>query len=629
MALVDDAMPALAQFAMPVEAWLSLAVTAAVFLALQFHRGGNTDVLFLGGVVAVVLLGVIPPEAALAGFANPAVLMIGALFVVAAGLRSTGVLDGVGHRLLGTARTATTALARLSVAVVGASAFINNTPVVAMLVPVVIDWCRRRGISPSRLLIPLSYLAILGGTCTLIGTSTNIVVNGLLQDEYAARAAGDPAFRQALAGMTLFEIGRVGLPCAVVGVLYLIVVGSRRLPDRTELVELLDEERREYLVELLVQPECRLIGQTIEGAGLRHLRGLFLIEIDRDDEVLTPVAPEDVIRAGDRLVFTGVVTTIVDLVKIPGLVPAADTVYEIQAAGRAGRRLSEAVVSKSSPLVGQTVRQAGFRQLYGAAVVAVHRNGARLPSKVGDVILEPGDTLLLQTRTGFPDRFRHSPDFYLVADVQGSEPHRRDRAWIAGALVVGLVAWVAGSTALGAGSMPALALAAAAVAGLMIVTRCLSAAEARAAIDLQVLVTIASALGLGYSLTTSGAAGAIARGLVGAVGSGHPYVLLAALYLLALVFTELITNAAVAAMLFPLAVATAATSGLSPRPFVMAITLAASLSFITPVGYQTNLMVMGPGGYRPRDYFRVGWPLGLLMAAVAVVLIPRVWPFCL
>ncbi|MBN2023605.1 MAG: anion permease [Pirellulales bacterium] len=620
-------MSPLAILGMPTEGWLSLLVTAAVFAGLQISRGGSTDLLFAGGLVAVVVLGVIPPESALAGFANPAVLMIGALFIVAAGLRGTGVLDAIGHRLLGTALDARGALVRLSVAVAGISAFVNNTPVVAMFVPTVIDWCRRRGVSPSRLLIPLSYLAILGGTCTLVGTSTNIVVNGLLQDEHAARADGDPAFRRQLRGMSLFEIGWVGLPCTVVGALYLLLIGRRRLPDRTELIERLDEQRREYLVEMLVRDDCRLIGQTVERAGLRHLRGLFLIEIDRDGEILTPVAPEDVIRAGDRLVFTGVVTTIVDLVKIPGLVPAGDIAYEIHPAQRGARRLSEAVVSSSSPLVGRTVREAGFRRLYNAAVVAVHRNGARLPSKVGEVVLEVGDTLLLQTRAGFPDQFRHSADFFLVADVEGSEPRRSDRAWLAGALVAGLIGWLGASTALGAGSMPGLALAALAVAGLMVVSRCLSMAEARAAVDLQVLVTIACALGLGHALTESGAAGAIAQGLVGAVGSSHPYVLLAAMYLLALVFTELITNVAVAAMLFPLAVATAAASGLSPRPFVMAVALAASLSFVTPVGYQTNLMVMGPGGYKPRDYFRVGWPLGLLLAVVAVALIPQVWPF--
>lgn len=592
-------------------------VVLAVFATMLWRRGAPTDLLFLGGLVAVTTLGVISPAESLAGFANPAVITIGALFVVAAGLRSTGVLDWIGNRLLGPARTAGAALLRLSVVVVGTSAFINNTPVVAMFVPLVLDWCRKRGLSPSRILIPLSYLAIMGGTCTLIGTSTNLVINGMLKEE------GMPS-------MSLFEIGRVGLPCALVGAFYLLLFGQRLLPNRTDLIEQLGEQRREYLVEMLVEPGCRLIGKTVEEAGLRHLRGLFLIEVDRTDEVITPVAPEDVIHLGDRLIFTGVVTTIVDLVKIPGLVPATDMTYQLQSQGPRLRHLSEAVISKSSPLIGNTVRQANFRRLYNAAVVAVHRNGARLRGKIGDIELEAGDTLLLQTRTEFASRFRHSRDFYLVASVEGSRPPRHDRAWIAIGLLGTLILWLGAATWFShRGLWPGLAepaVAAIAIAGLMVLSRCLPVSEARAAIDLQVLITIGAALGLGRSLEKSGAADALAAFLVHSVGN-DPRLLLAVIYILALLFTELITNVAVAAMLFPFGIATASACGYSPRPFVMAIALAASLSFITPIGYQTNLMVLGPGGYQPRDYLRVGWPLAVLIAATAMVLIPIVWPF--
>lgn len=620
-------------------AWISLVVTLAVFAGLQVRRRVPADLLFVGGLVAVTLFGVIPPEDAVAGFANPAVLMIGSLFVVAAALRATGVLDWIGVQLLGTATTAGQALMRLSLTVVGISAFINNTPVVAMLVPVVLDWCRKRGVSPSRLLIPVSYFAILGGTCTMIGTSTNIVINGLLAKSQVIdrqRPADEryaPEFRAQLREMTLLEIGQVGLPCALIGAVYLLTAGRRLLPDRSELVEQLGEQRREYTVEMLVQPDCRLIGKTVEQAGLRHLRGLFLIEIDRDEEVITPVTPSDIIHAGDRLIFTGVVTTIVDLVRIPGLVPAADITYEITATGRRPRRLSEAVISKSSPLIGTTVRAANFRQLYNAAVVAVHRNGARLRGKIGDIVLRAGDTLLLQTRTEFASRFRHSPDFYLVADVEGSQPRRRDRAGMAVLLVLVLVGWLAATSFLSRegifGGLASPAVAAVTVAGLMVFFRCLPIGEARASVDLQVLITVAAALGLGRALTESGAAEAVARLLVEGVGSSHPYLLLTVLYVLALVFTELITNTAVAIMLFPVGVAMAAAAGLSPRPFIMAIALAASLSFVTPIGYQTNLMVMGPGGYQPRDYMRVGWPLVAVVTITALVLIPRVWPFAL
>ena len=622
-----------------------MAVTLAVFLGLQQRRNIPADLLFLGGLVVVTLCGVITPAEALSGFANPAVVTIAALFVVAAGLRSTGVLDSIGNLLLGTATSVGSASRRLGGVVLSISAFINNTPVVAMFVPVVLAWCRRRGISPSRVLLPISYVAIMGGTCSLIGTSTNIIVNGLLREEQQREArrlaevgaegamyAHLPGFHEQLGGMTLFEIGRVGFPVAVFGSAYLIFVGYRLLPNRSELVEQLDEQRREYMVEMLVQPECRLIGKTVEQAGLRHLRGLFLIEIDRDDDVVTPVTPDDVIRAGDRLIFTGVVSTILDLVQIPGLVPAADLTYEIHPKRRMGRHLSEAVVSSSSPLVGTTVRHANFRRLYNAAVVAVHRNGAQLRRKIGDIVLRAGDTLLLQTRTEFSHAFRNNRDFFLVADVEDSQPRRHERAWLAVGLVVALIGWLFIGTwfqpegmAAGFGSA---AIAALTIAGLMIVGRCIPAAEARNAVDLQVLVTIAAALGLGRALTESGAAEAIAQTVVGGAGR-NPYVLLIGFYALTVVFTELISNAAVAAMLFPLGVALAAAGGFSPRPFAMALAMGASLSFITPVGYQTNLMVMGPGGYQPRDYLRAGLPLMIIAGVLVLTLVPYVWPFAL
>ncbi len=633
---------------MSLHALISLLVTLAVFVVLQMRRGAPTDVLFMGGLMVVTLLGVVSPTEALAGFANPALLTVGALFVVAAGLQTTGVLDRIGQHLLGNARNTTSAMWRLSVVLAGTSAFVTNTAVVAMFVPVVLDWCRRRGISPSRLLIPVSYLAIMGGTCTLIGTSTNLIVNSLLKDQYQKEqflvTQGDghyeslPGFHEQLRQMSMFEIGKVGLPCTIVGACCLLLLRRRLLPNRTELLEQFDERRREYLVEMLVQPECRLVGKTVGEAGLRQLRGLFLIEISREDELITPVTPSDMIHAGDRLVFTGVVTTIVDLEKIPGLVPAADLSYEVHPHQRQQRHLTEVVLSSSSPLMGRTVRSANFRERYNAAVVAVHRNGTRLPRKIGDIELEPGDTLLLQTRHEFAPRYRHSRDFYLVADVEGSQPRRHHRAWLAAGLMLLLIVWLSltswlpDTSPLAGFASPAIA--ALAIAGLMVVSHCVAAAEARSVIDLQVLLTIAAALGLGQALTVSGAAEHIAGWLAGGTGAmvssdsaAYPYVLLAVLYLLTVLFTETISNNAVAVMLFPIGVAMAAASGLNPRPFVMAIALAASMSFLTPIGYQTNLMVMGPGGYRPRDYLRAGWPVALLVGITAWILIPVFWPF--
>ncbi len=634
-------------FLEPYFPWIAIGVTILVFLGLQTRRGVPTDLLFILGAALVTAVGIISPEEAFRGLANPAVVTIGALLVVAEGLQRTGVLDWIGRHLLGAIQTERGALVRLMMTLLATSAFMLNTAVVAMMAPVVVDWCRRRQVSPSRLLMPVSYLAILGGTCTLVGTSTTLVANAILDREHQQRTVEDDrlaslhgedaeevrARRRFTAGsapLTLFEIGRVGLPCALVGAGFLLLLSRRLLPNRTDMIEQLGEQRREYLLEMQVQADCPLIGQSVEAAGLRHLPGLFLIEIDRDGDIRTPVSPVERIHAGDRLVFTGVVSTIVDLEKIPGLVPAADSTFEFHPTQRHQRRLTEAVLSRTSPLIGTTVRKANFRRLYNAAVVAVHRNGVRLTNKIGNIRLEPGDTLLLQTRDEFVTAYRNSRDFYLVSSVEGWQSRLHHKATLAAALAVGLIVWLIVGMWPGlegqVGNLGSPALAATTVAALMVATGCLRVADARASIDIRVILTIAGALGLGHALQSSGAAGMMATGMVRLVGD-HPYLLLIAVYLLTVVLTEAISNNAVAAMLVPLAIAVAWEGGHNPRPFIMAITLAASLSFITPIGYQTNLMVMGPGGYRPSDYARCGTPLAIAIGITALILIPRVWPF--
>ncbi|MCG8449053.1 MAG: SLC13 family permease [Pirellulales bacterium] len=618
---------------------IALAVTAFIFLAMQRRRAVPIDLLFLVGLVIVTLTGVLTTGQALAGFSNKAVILIGALFAASAGLRSTGALDWLGNRLLGGASTERSALVRLAATVVPASSFVLNTPLVAMLAPVVVDWCRRRSISPSRLLIPLSYLTILGGICTLIGTSTTLVINGKL-NAMVVEGGHAPEFAARIGELSFFEITSIGIPLALIGVAYMILVAPRRLPDRTELIEQLGEHRRDYLVEMQVQPNCPLIGKTVQNAGLRHLPGLFLIEIDRGGETITPVSPADTVKQGDHLVFTGIVTTIADLERIPGLVPAADTTYETQPAERARRQLTEAVLSRTSPLIGLTVRETEFRKRYNAAVVAVHRNGERLTNKVGSIRLEPGDTLLLQTRNEFVESHRNSPDFYLVSRVGATTARRHDRALLAGLLFTGLILWLTVSSLfsdqLAWGNWTSSdihAIAGIAIVLAMILARCMTASEARSAIDLQVLLTIGAALGIGEALDRSKAAAWLAQALVDsttALGIGvdwKPYLLLALVYVISHLFTETITNVAVAATMIPIAVSIAVAGPYDPRPFIIAVTLAASLSFVTPIGYQTNLMVMGPGGYQPRDYWRVGWPLALLITVSALWLIPWLWPF--
>ena len=582
-------------------------VLVAVIMVALWRDWAPSDVLFLGAVVLLALVGVITPKEALSGFSNAGMITVALLFVVAAAMRDTGVLDYVGTTVLGGARTERSAMVRLSLTVLPLSAFLNNTPIVAMFIPVVMEWCRRVRVSPSKLLIPLSYLTLLGGTITLIGTSTNLVVHGLMIE------AGMEGFR-------LFDLAPVGIPYAIIGVVYLLTLGRKLLPERQDLLEHFGENRREYLVEMEVQAGYKFIGRSVEEAGLRHLPGLFLIEIERDGETISPVGPDDRLLAGDRLVFTGVVSSIVELEKVPGLVPAADPGYEADPAAQMSRTLVEVVISNTSPLIGQTIRDADFRAHYGAAVLAVHRGGERVQQKIGDIGLQMGDTLLLQVRDHFVRARRNDPAFFLVTAVQDWRPLRRDRAWIAALAFLALLVLMTTE-------LIDTVLAVGLIAGLLWVTRCISTSEARKSVELPVLVTIAAAFGVGAALENSGAAALLAGGLVHATQGLGPLAALAAIYLFASLTTEVITNNAVAVLLFPICLETARLYGVDPLPFLMALTFAASASFMTPIGYQTNMMVYGPGGYRFADFVRVGAPLQLLLWPVAVLLIPLFFPF--
>jgi len=592
------------------EFWITIAVVG-VTLFLLMREVAPPDIIFVGALVALVLAGVLKTKDAFSGFASPGVLMVGALFMVAAALRETGAMDYLGQHMQGRVKTESAALAVTAGVGVTTSALLNNTTIVAMLLPVLMDWCRKRNVSPSRLLMPLSFFTILGGTCTLIGTSTNLVVQSNLADNNMPL-------------MTFFELGKVGVPCAVLGTIYLLTLGRWLLPDRKELLEQLEESRREYLVEMVVEPNCRLIGQSIEAAGLRALPGLFLIEIDRQGNILAPVTPVETVQQGDRLVFTGIVDTIVDLKKIPGLTPATAAMYDITTRGQpGGRQLCEAVISSTSPLIGKTIKEADLRARYNAAVVAVHRNGARLTNKLGDTVLRPGDTLLLQTGAHFNRAQRNSPDFYLVSDVADSRPLRHEQARIALVLFVVLIGLLATESITHIDPM----ISSFAIAALMVVFRCISTADARQAVEWPLLVSIAASFGLGKALEVSGVAKVVAEVIVQSTHSFGPIAALAAIYFGTMVLNEMITNNGAANLSFPFALGVAKALEVSPRPFVMAVALAASYAFSSPIGYQTHMMVYGPGGYRFTDFMKVGVPLNLLLWITSVGLIQYFWPF--
>ncbi|MDE2139847.1 MAG: SLC13 family permease [Gammaproteobacteria bacterium] len=588
---------------MPFHAWVAIAVTVLCLIALATTSVG-TDVVMVAAITVLMLFRVVTPEQAFSGFANDSVLSIAALFVVAAGLRETGAMGYLIRRIFGQPRSVAEAQIRMMLPVASLSAFMNNTPLVATLLPAVNDWARRQGISPSKLLIPLSYAAIFGGTCTLIGTSTNLVVNGLLTSQAHLR------------GMGLFELAWIGVPCALIGIGYVLLASRWLLPPRVPVMTQL-QDAREYTVEMMVESGSPLENLSIKAAGLRQLPGLFLVEIERAGKILPAIGPEERLQGGDRLVFAGITGSVVDLQGIKGLKPATDQIFKLHSP-RVSRTLIEAVVAPSCPLIGKTIRDGKFRSAYSAVVVAVARDGRRIQKKIGDIELKPGDTLLLETDHDFPKRHENSRDFLLLRPIEGSVFPRYGRSWLAWLILLGMV------LAKGLNILP-LAPAAFVAAGLMILARCCTATSARKSLDIPLLITIAASFGLGQALAISGAAAHIAHYLL-ALTQQDPRWLLVAIYGVTMLLTEIVTHSAAAVIVFPIAFATTQALGLHFMPFAIAITMAASASFATPIGYATNLMVYGPGGYRFSDYLRFGAPLNLLMWLVAMMIIPHIWP---
>lgn len=585
------------------EAWVATGIVVLCFAGLAWGRIQPYLVL-LAGLTLLLVLGILQPAAALAGFGNPGITTIGALYVVVAGLRQTGGLTLFARSALGRPKTVSQARLRLMTPVMGASAFMNNTPVVAMLIPAVTEWARALRLSPTQLLIPLSYFAILGGLCTMIGTSTNLVVNGLWME------AGNPA-------LTLFEITPLGLVCAVVGSIGLLLMSPWLLPNRGSGDSAL-RNPREYAVEMVVSASGPLPGQTIEKAGLRHLPQLYLLEISRQGNTLPMVSPTEVLQANDQLVFVGVLDSVIDLQRTPGLEVATNQVFKLDS-DRSARILAEAVVAPECAVAGKSIREGRFRTRYNAAIIAVSRNGERLRQRIGDIVLQPGDALLVECMPSFVVSMRNSRDFFLVSQIDGAAPPNRDRVGVAIAILLGMVV----SAGTGLLSMLEASMVA---AGLMIATRCCSQRAALAQIDFPLLLTIGAAFGLGRALQETGAATALAHALLGLVGE-HPWLALAAIAVTVSLLTEFVTNNAAAVIGFPIAIAAANQLGVNPMPFIMVLMIAASASFATPLGYQTNLMVYGAGRYTLSEFMRIGVPMNALVAMVAVVTAPLIWPF--
>ena len=584
------------------QAWLTLGVIGGIF-AILIATEASTDVVLVGAVTVLMVAGVLTPKEALAGLSNEGIVTIAVLYVVVAGLEATGGNTIITEKFLSRPKSVTGALMKMMFPVTFVSAFMNNTPVVAMFLPAVNDWAKQNRISVSKLMIPLSYAAVLSGTVTMISTATNLLVNGMLLE-----AKGH--------SMQMFELTWVGIPITIVGVLFVVAFNRWLLPDRRAAMEQFGDTR-EYSVEMTVDSAGPLAGKTVEQAGLRQLPNTFLAEIEREGEIMPAVGPDVKLKANDRLVFVGVVGAVVDLQKIRGLKPATDQIFKLDSP-RERRCLIEAVVSPRCPIIGMTIREGEFRSLYNAVVIAVARSGERINKKIGDIVLQAGDTLLVEAHPSFADNQRNSHHFYLVSRVEGSSLVNHERAYVALAILLAMVL-VASLTSLGMLKSAMLA------SGAMLLTGCCTSGQARRSVEWKVILAVAAAFALGSAVEKSGLAKAVAESLTAAAG-GDPRLSLAAIYGGTLLLTELISHSAAVSLLFPIALGTAQGLGIDYMPFVAAVTVAGSLGFATPLGYQTHMMVYSPGGYRFTDFLRIGIPMDIICWAIAMVTIPMVFP---
>ncbi len=604
---------------MDFDAWYTIAVLIVVIGSLISNRMGM-DVAILGGLVMLMLGGVIDIRQATEGFASTAVLMLAGLFIIATGLERTGAISHFARRLLGRPTTIAAAQLRLMVPVSLLSGFMNNTPIVAVCLPIVRDWARRMRISPSHLYMPLSFAAILGGKLTLIGTASNIILmEDYVQwfDSDGAKWAGMLGFDAPSSFMQFFGIAAIGLPCLVVGLGFIVLASPFLLPIRKAVAADDFLDARNYQVGFVVKKGSPVIGQRIEQAGLRQLPGLFLSGVERSGVALPAVGPNLELAEGDRLAFVGVLDSVIDLRGIRGLEPDDDQSQKLEFS-RTTRTLVEAVVSANSPLVGKSVRQARFRTRYKAAILAVHRQGAQIAAKIGDIVLKPGDTLLLETHHDFHSTWKQSDEFFLVSNVPESMPLRHNLAPVALGILAILVALLAFSPVDRVAAVWGCAL-------VMILTRCATGTEARNGIHWQVLLVIAGSIGIGNALVTTGLAQTAGEQIATLSGDWGLPAMLLIIFLTGAVASQFITNYAAAALLFPIGMTIAASMQIDPSPIVFVLMLGVGGSFISPIGYQTNLMVYGPGGYRFLDYARLGVPLTILLAVLCAFIAPLVY----
>ena len=592
---------------MTINAWLTLALLVGMFLLLLWNRL-PIWLVFIGTITVAMTLKLAPPAALLKGFSNTGVITVAALYPVAAGMYATGAISLISERLIGLPRSITAAQIRILVPVSVASAFLYNTPLVAMMIPAVRDVVRRTGLTGSKLFMGLSYVALLGGTITLIGTSVNLIIAGLVAEAAAAGKILGPK------QIGLFDQMWIGLPATLAGLAYMIFIAPRLLPDRS--ATRTGSEKRTYRSEFRVAEASNLQGKTLEQVGLSNPVGCTLESVRRNGTA-AQIEPSLILKGGDILTFLAPADVLPGLWTTIGLVPAYATTMKTK---RHEHQLVEVVLSARSPAVGHRVGDLPLPDSpYELMLVGVSRNGDAPAESLSNLRLEPGDAGVVEVNDEFFYENRRETDFLLTKRLEGFRVQRIDRAVIALAITVGMIVLAA----TGVVSMLNAALVAMMV---MLLTGCLTVERLWQSVDWQTIVVMGSAVGLESAVTGSGLAGAAAEAFA-SIGGGSKMMALAAVFIGTVALTNVISNVASAVLMFSVAQSLATNLGVSFMPFAIILMVAASCAFINPAGFQTNLMVQKPGGYVFSDFARVGIPLTIIIAAVVLLLAPIMYAF--
>ena len=581
-------------------------VIALMLIGLSFEVIRADFLIFLV-LVIFLITGVISSEQALSGFSNEGMLTVLLLFIVAGAIQKHGIIELVVYRLLGKAANVKKSMIKVMLPVGLSSGFLNNTPIVVALTPIIRDWAVDNGYSPSKFLIPLSYMTILGGTITMIGTSTTLVVHGLLV------GAG-------LEGFSFFTLSAVGVPITAAGLIYLLTLGYKLLPEHLGAKEQIRQETKEFLAEAIIEDKFEHEGETVTKLGRDVLDGIYVIEIIRNNSRVYPVTGETKVLAGDHIIFSGSLNTIGKIQKFKGVTIKTGTELTLDDVVNKDSHLIETVVSHNSLLLNKTLKEANFKTRYNAGVIAIHRNNQRIKSRVGDIVLKTGDTLLLLAEKNFINMHKYSGDFYVVNDVAPPENLNQDmrKGWVS---LIALVSMILVVTLGWFTMLEAMMI----LVVLLIGFRFISPNEVKKFVQFDVILLIASAFAVGAAMTESGLAQYIAGGLT---TLATPFGILGVLFIVYFVtncFTEVITNSAAAVLMFPIALEVADAMNIEYMGLIITVAIAASASFMTPIGYQTNLIVYGPGGYKFSDYIKVGAPLALITMFIACFIIYFVW----